>query len=150
MDNYRISPVTGDDMDAIISLANRVLERHVIPTLSDEGQQAIRRSVEENTRQILDPDIYQARKVEIGREIVAYAAWRHGFYIAQLYVDSDYQGRGIGRALLDNIKAMASGPELELRASLNSVPFYRKNGFRPTGDEAEINGIRFLHMSHKI
>jgi GNAT superfamily N-acetyltransferase len=71
-------------------------------------------------------------------------AWRHGGYIAQIYVDSTCQGKGIGTALLNEVVRMARGPVLEVKSSLSAAPFYVKYGFVPTGEESELNGIAFV------
>jgi GNAT superfamily N-acetyltransferase len=50
------------------------------------------------------------------------------------YVDPDAAGRGVGRALMREVEAMACEAglrSLSLDASLNAVPFYRALGWRP-------------------
>jgi ribosomal protein S18 acetylase RimI-like enzyme len=56
--------------------------------------------------------------------------------IAQLYVHTEYQGRGIGKALLDVAKARSSGRLHLFTFARNTLArrFYEKNGFRKIGE----------------
>lgn len=48
-----------------------------------------------------------------------------------VFVDPQFSGQGIGKALLHALEQMAAQPEkLHLYASLNAVPFYRAAGYR--------------------
>jgi len=72
-----------------------------------------------------------------------------------LFVDAQYQHRGIARALLTGAIAIArpSKPGLE-RVTVNSsrfgVPAYERLGFRQTGPERTVNGILFIPMAHRL
>jgi len=150
MNGLIVSNIEEDDLHEIFSLVNKVIEEHVFPALSNEGRKTIRNTLNKDTSDILNKELYQALKVEIGSTIVGYIAWRHGHHIAQLYVDSEYQGKGVGTLLINEVIKRASSPCLKVRASLNAVPFYMKIGFIPKGNESEINGIKFLPMEYKI
>lgn len=50
--------------------------------------------------------------------------------IKALYVDSEFIGKGIGKELLTFAEKKISGKVI-LTASLNSVDFYKKNGYKP-------------------
>lgn len=68
--------------------------------------------------------------VEINQRPVGFMAMHHDF-IDHLYIDPDYQRRGIGKALLDF--ARQRSPEhvwlYTLQANVNARAFYEKNGF---------------------
>jgi len=149
MNGLLVSDIVDDDLDAIFSLANEVLEQQVFPALSKAGINTILNSLNKNTSNIFNKHVYQALKVEIEGKIVGYIAVQHGNHITQLYVDTEYQGRGIGTLLIKEIIKRTSYPLLTVRSSLNAVPFYKKIGFIPTGSESEINGISFLPMELK-
>lgn len=58
------------------------------------------------------------------------------FRVKALWVDADFRGRGLGRWLLGHAIGTAEsqgGREIEAAAG---VPFYRRHGFRPVGDDA--------------
>ncbi len=56
--------------------------------------------------------------------------------ISMLYVHSDFNGRGIGRLLMEHALATMPGDQgrISLEALINAAPFYEKFGFRKVGD----------------
>lgn len=68
--------------------------------------------------------------VELDQHPVAFMAMRADF-IDHLYVDPDYQKRGIGKALLEHARQLS--PEhlwlYTLQVNVNARAFYEKNGF---------------------
>ncbi len=72
-------------------------------------------------------------------------------HISLFFVDSTCRSRGIGRALLHHAMDLASrrAPDnsaIDVNSSLYAVPVYEKLGFRRTGPEQTVNGIRFVNM----
>lgn len=62
-----------------------------------------------------------------------------GEAVCNLFVAPDAQGRGVGQELLEHIEALAresSLPGLSLDSSLTAVGFYRRLGYRETGERA--------------
>ncbi|HZR43498.1 MAG TPA: GNAT family N-acetyltransferase [Ktedonobacteraceae bacterium] len=55
-------------------------------------------------------------------------------YIAELLVDPEYRGRGLGRLLLDACHALCPLTRLDLISTEEAVPFYKSYGFRNVGD----------------
>ena len=150
LDKVTISNVVEGDLDNILSLARLVSEKDVFPTLSIDGQHALIESQEKDVKEILNREIYNALKVEIESKLVAYIAWRNHCHLAQLYVDSEFQGKGIGTLLINEAIKMIKAPSLRVRSSINAVDFYKNNGFMPTGSETEINKIKFVPMERKL
>lgn len=63
----------------------------------------------------------------------------NGTQITLLFVDSAYQGKGIGRLLLR--------PEFQtVKAFPGSVPFYCKMGFQATSEAQNEDGIEYVMM----
>jgi GNAT superfamily N-acetyltransferase len=145
-----LSDVIAADIPELIALARKVTELNVFPTLSDAGREAIRQAQAKDTANIVNHEIYKAIKVKIDDRLVAFIAWRNGYYLAQLFVDPEYQGKGIGTCLLDEFVKRAERTHLEVRSSINAVDFYRKYGFVPTGEAAEVNNIRFVPMAYWV
>jgi N-acetylglutamate synthase-like GNAT family acetyltransferase len=60
-----------------------------------------------------------------------------------LFVDGPWQGRGLGAALLAEIETRAARhrlPRLHGAMSLNAVPFYTRQGFRPCAGPTQLTG----------
>lgn len=55
-------------------------------------------------------------------------------YIAELLVEPDYQGKGIGRLLLDACHALFPHTRLDLISTEEAIPFYKAIGFRSVGE----------------
>ena len=76
-------------------------------------------------------------------------------HIALFFVDSRYQGEGIGKHLMDEAKRLCleKNPSLTavtVSSSPNSVSFYQAVGFEALGDEVDEDGMRFLPMQKTI
>ena len=76
-------------------------------------------------------------------------------HIGLLFISSEFQGRGVGRALCEAaLAAFASAhtlpPKLTVKSSPGAVAFYEKVGFLVTGQVTEFNGIRFVPMERDL
>jgi GNAT superfamily N-acetyltransferase len=145
-----ISEVREADLPAALGVARTASEADIFPTLSELGQQTLRKAQEHDIADIVHKDYYRALKAEIDNRLAGYVAWRNGDYLAQLYVDPAWQGRGIGTALLDRMVNEVTQARIKLRASLNAVSFYERYGFVQTGEVAEANNIRFVPMEYQV
>lgn len=75
--------------------------------------------------------------------------------ISLLFVDKNFQGKGIAKALLQIAleKSLEKEPELQkylVHASPYSIPIYKKLGFEETDSIQETMGIIYLPMEMKI
>ncbi len=80
------------------------------------------------------PENFQV-KITIEDEEVAGMIAYNGTEINQLYIHGDYQGKGLGRRLLDIAKEQSSGRLTLYTFEVNkkAQQFYEKNGFRIIG-----------------
>ena len=67
------------------------------------------------------------------------------FHIALFFVQEQYQGRGIGKALFRWVSSAAAGP-LTVNSSPYAEKIYQRLGFLPTGPEQVRDGIRYTPM----
>ena len=85
------------------------------------------------------------------KQIVGMIEIRDYGHISLLFVDSEYQGSGIGTELIERSlgRCHSRNPgfdTMSVNSGPNSVTFYEKVGFRPMAPEQEQNGIRFVPM----
>jgi predicted N-acetyltransferase YhbS len=106
----------------------------------------MRKARQVDIKRAIDTDIYTSVKAVKDGQIVGYVSWRQGNYIAQLYVSSKYQKKGIGRELVSEMLRRSGSLSIELKASVNAVSFYKRLGFKPTDKEQVKDGIRYLPM----
>ncbi len=102
------------------------------------------------------PDVYDAAKwservramdpfvAEIDGQIVGFADHQSDGYIDHFFCHHQYQGQGIGKALMQSL--MDSGQEKKLprfysHVSITAKPFFERCGFRAIAKQAvEVNG----------
>jgi GNAT superfamily N-acetyltransferase len=100
---------------------------------------------------------YAPRKIGVGeflletidRSVIVARVGMHlpGRFIHQLYVDPDWAGRGIGRALLAEALALAGGSaslKCQMR-NTRALRFYECEGWTP-GEQGETDGEPWVRM----
>ena len=70
-------------------------------------------------------------------------------HIGLLFVDKNYQRRGIGRQLIQNILTQKDEAPITVNASPYGHEFYKKLGFLDTSEEQITNGVRFYPMERR-
>ncbi len=143
---WKISPASPRDRPALLALAHEVDERCIYPTLSRAGQATLAAHRENDIDLLFEDNAYQTLKAQIDDRILAYIAWRDGYYISHLYVACEFQRQGIGRRLLDAMRSRATRLPLQLKSSINAVEFYQRYGFVAVQPVQTIKDIRFVPM----
>jgi len=75
---------------------------------------------------------------------------KEGRHVAMLFVDPEQQQKGIGRKLLFSALSYARVESVTVKASLPSVPAYRKYGFKCKGDVSESAGLVYQPMEIEL
>lgn len=87
--------------------------------------------------------------VDDGR-VVGAGSIRNKNHLSLLFVDEDYQNRGIGRTLINRLCDYLKQEEgewfMSLKAAPYAVDFYQRLGFRAVKPEEEFSGIRVTPM----
>ena len=76
-----------------------------------------------------------------------FAYW---LYVTDLGVDRDYEGRGIGRTLMQKAHELAGGEKdiaVYLIANENAIPFYEKLGMKLSDDVMQYNKIEWTEFT---
>ncbi len=72
------------------------------------------------------------------------------FYVTDLGVDREYEGRGIGRSLMKKAHELAGGEKdiaVYLIANENAIPFYEKLGMKLSDDVMQYNKIEWTEFT---
>ena len=70
-----------------------------------------------------------------------------GTHIALFFVDGTYHRQGIGKRLFQTARTANDGVRMTVNSSPYAVPVYHKLGFRDTGKEQVVCGLRFTPMA---
>ena len=139
------------EQNQVFVFVSKVFGEFVAPTYSQEG-------IEEFMKYIQPDEL--ARRIrgnhfvliaELSSEIIGVIEVRDYNHIALLFVDPQFQRKGVGRELFRKALEMCRGTEVSLsrltvNASPNSIKAYESMGFQATDIEQCVNGIRFVPM----
>lgn len=93
---------------------------------------------------------FDYRVAEADGALVGLVAMRDHSHLYHLFVAPAWQGRGLARALWQQVRqaALEAGNpgRFTVNASVNAVPVYGRFGFVATGPSVEKNGIAFVPM----
>ena len=139
MTNLSIKKLNRDETQNALCLVWNVFLEYEAPDYTQEGIETFYKSIhDENYLSMLS--VYGAF---IGEELVGVIATRNGGkHIALFFVDGKHHRQGIGKQLFDAVQV----DEMTVNSSLYAVPVYHKLGFRDTGTEQAVNGVRFIPM----
>ena len=136
---------------AVCALVHRVFNVSVAPLYTKKGLLNFREyaAPEEMSRRVqVDHFVLLAM---IGGDMVGMIEVRRHDHISLLFVEREQQGKGIGRDLLGlAVKfCLTSKPQLKevtVNSSPNAIDAYERMGFKPTGEEQSISGVRSVPM----
>lgn len=146
----QIRKLEQKDLPRVSSLCMKAFMDSVAPSLSNEGVETFQsiasidgfsnRMKEDNTILVYEEN----GKVKGVLEL------KEGRHVAMLFVDPDFQERGIGRALVSAIMPYARAETITVSASLNSIPTYVRYGFICAGDPDEKSGLKYQPMELEL
>ena len=143
------------DVVNAITLVWSVFDEFEAPDYSEEGVEEFRRSVnvETITGQMEKGGLVMKGFVD-GDILYGVIAVRNRNHISLLFVQKDFHRRGIARRLFESVVEDCRKDREIDRITVNSSPYaveaYRHLGFRETGPEQEVNGIRFTPMDYRL
>ena len=139
---FVVRALRPEEIDAALDLVWAVFQKFEAPDYTPEG-------VEEFYKSIHDQD-YLSRLAWhgafAGEALVGVIATRSaGTHIALFFVDGSHHRQGIGRQLFQAARG-AAPCKMTVHSSPYAVPVYHKLGFRDTGAEQTVCGLRFTPM----
>lgn len=144
---YNIRKLESFETESALGLVNKVFMEYEAPDYTEEG-------VEEFNKSMRDEE-YLSKLCMYGafadeRLIGVIATRSEGTHIALFFVDSDFQGKGVGRSLFQTVVADCNSNRITVNSSPYAVPIYKKLGFTETDTEKTVNGLRFTPMEYKF
>lgn len=153
--NFRVGFISGTEAVKACILVNGCFDEFVAPGYSDEGKNEFKKFANPLKMQERLASGSFALSAENDAEIVGIIEVRDFNHISLLFVKKEFHRMGIAKKLFEsaldickrNIKGNAV---LKVNSSPYAVEVYEKLGFVTEGDEAVLNGIRFIPMVYKI
>ena len=136
------------EIAAVSSLAREAFDQFVAPHYQIEGVTEFHRYASGEALSQRHESSHITFVAEHSGELVGMLHLREPCHVAMLFVQSSFQRSGIGRGLLAAASTLAGDTECEftVNSSPNAVSAYERLGFRVTGSEQCVHGIRFVPM----
>ena len=144
--------MNAGDTTGFADFVQKVFAEFVAPLYQDEGVDEFSKYV---TAKAL-ADRLTAGNIfvvaENGSKTIGVIEMRENHHIALLFVEASSQRQGVARELIRQAVALCRERAHDLQtvtvnSSPNAFAAYRRLGFRPTGEERTVNGIRFIPMA---
>ncbi|EKO5176811.1 GNAT family N-acetyltransferase [Vibrio vulnificus] len=142
----RIEETQESDFIQVVDLVKRVVDKNILPHFSNEGQVLFSSKVRSDVETTFDKSKFQNLKLIENNQVIGFAALRENNCITHLFIDTNFQNKGLGKLLLNKLLSLNESSEVRLRASVNAQNFYQSQGFVATEGEQNIDGVRFVPM----
>lgn len=145
-----IRPARETDSPAIAALIDSLV-LHILAAPGAPAAEAFMASISPAAiaGYIRNPD-YRYLLVFFGETLVGAAAMRDDRHLYHLFVDAQFQRRGIATALWTQLRdtAIAAGNtgEFTVNSSINAIVVYARLGFVAVGEVQHKNGLQFQPM----
>ena len=137
------------DLVRVSALCMKAFMASVAPGLSNEGVETFKSIASVSS---FSDRMKQDNKILVCEEngsVIGVIELKEGRHVAMLFVASDYQERGVGRALVSAIMPFTRAETITVSASLNSISAYLQYGFICVGDSDEKSGLKYQPMELK-
>jgi GNAT superfamily N-acetyltransferase len=133
---------------AVSSLARDVFDQFVAPHYQTEGVTEFHSYASVEALSQRHEAGHITLVAEHSGELIGMLHLRKPCHVSMLFVQASRQRGGIGRGLLATADALVGVTDCEftLNSSPNAVSAYERLGFRITGPEQCVHGIRFVPM----
>lgn len=148
-----VSSVGLQEYPLIKEFITDIFNQHVAPSYSKKGCQEFYKvvSIEHLTQAAQQGALIRAFTVSGEMAGIIHLRENH---IVLLFVHNDFHGQGVGKFIIDWAKSIAKQSAghktITVNSSPNSIRFYQKQGFTATGDEQNVDGVRFTPMKIEV
>lgn len=143
-----IKPIAQDELAAVQKLVTEVFMEFEAPDYTRQGVQTFFDTALYNPEFMQSLDILGA--FSSGTLVGILATRDSGKHIALFFVDGKHHRKGIGKQLFQTLLTFSSAGEISVNSSPYAKEAYHRLGFRDTGAEKTISGIRFIPMIFSV
>lgn len=144
--SYTVREIRQEEIEKALCLVWQVSQEYEAPDYTKEGIEEFYKSIHDE--QYLSRLCWYGAFVQ-ERLVGVIATRNEGTHIALLFVDGKYHRQGIGKRLYQAARSMNDSGRMTVNSSPYAVPVYHRLGFRDTGAEQVVNGLRFTPMEHQ-
>ncbi|MBO5178799.1 MAG: GNAT family N-acetyltransferase [Clostridia bacterium] len=137
-----IRKIEEKEMQNAVNLSLKVFLEYEAPDYSEEGVREFEKTINDK-EWILEKEIIGAFE---NNRLIGLIAIKNYNHIALFFVDSDYQGKGIGKKLFQEICKLNNCGYYTVNSSPYAKSIYEHLGFKCTSEEKCVNGMRFYPM----
>ncbi len=139
----------------MIDLVLSIFDRHVAPLFEAQGVAEFRKHADPEALARRLRDKYFGLTARREGRLIGFIEIMEYRHVALFFVETEEQGSGVGRALLEAAVARCRGAgggieRITVNSSPNSVDAYERLGFRVTAEEKTRNGIRHRPMALEL
>jgi GNAT superfamily N-acetyltransferase len=145
-----------NEADRVFQLIKEVFQEHVAPEYSERGIERFFQKVTTTKVKELsegkDSFVLTARQ---RKKIIGMIAVRDKNHISLIFVESNFQSKGIGKRLVEEAIKVCQKRDpaittITVNSSPNSEKFYERIGFMPTDGELGDHGLRYKPMKKDL
>lgn len=145
---WNIRFATVEDFPQIYKLIKQVFEENTKNEMTEEGRK--------NFLQFIEPNQIKFRSqtgsifwvCEVEYQIVGIIEFGYYNHIYLYFVDKNYRGKGVGKALFNQVKIQRRG-DITANSTAYALPIYLKLGFIQNGEAVTHNGITAYPIIYK-
>ena len=137
---YRL--IKENEIEAVIKLVQQVAKEFIFANLESNGSKDFDQL---NTKEFYLDKSNLTYICLNDNKIIGMVSLSKGNYLSLLFVDKQYQGKGIGKRLVEIIDNLVLG-DLEVNAVINTRSFYEHLGFKINGNLEKKEGISYYPM----
>ncbi len=144
-----------EELKETLELVKRVFDEFEAPDYTGEGVTNFYKFIAYDSILEQLKNNFKIFVAKVEDKIIGMVCIRDCSHIAMLFVDKKYHKKGIGTELMNIAKNYCKEKNGDnYKITVNSAPFaidfYHKIGFKDTGKEQTVDGIRFLPMQISI
>ena len=143
----KVIELSQNSKELLAKFISSVSIEHELPEFDLEGKKYYLNKIETDIDYCFESEDGKYIAVLNDNEIIGICGFSKKGHIAQLFVRTDMQSKGIGKLLLSEATLQCRANEITVNASINAVSYYQKQGFLARNQEINSNGVLYVPMA---